>query len=86
MYPVRVWEVSPLPSAATPNRKTFKCPTHTVPELFGPLIGIPTVADTKDKFIKAYPKPIPAVYNTVLQEMIVLQHMSRYQKDYKYTA
>jgi len=47
---------------------------------------IPTVADTKDKFIKAYPKPIPAVYNTVLQEMIVLQHMSRYTTNYKYTA
>lgn len=47
---------------------------------------MPTVADTKAKFIQAYNKPIPAVYNTVLQEMIVLQHMSRYQKNYKYSA
>jgi len=48
--------------------------------------SVPTVSDTKDKFIKAYSKPIPAVYNSVLQEMIVLQHVNRYTKNYEYTG
>eukprot|EP00192_Tetraselmis_astigmatica_P021094 CAMPEP_0117662346 /NCGR_PEP_ID=MMETSP0804-20121206/8007_1 /TAXON_ID=1074897 /ORGANISM="Tetraselmis astigmatica, Strain CCMP880" /LENGTH=284 /DNA_ID=CAMNT_0005469245 /DNA_START=98 /DNA_END=952 /DNA_ORIENTATION=- len=44
----------------------------------------PTVADTKDKFIRAYPRPIPALYNTVIQEFIVQSHLSRYNSNYKY--
>lgn len=48
--------------------------------------SVPTVSDTKEKFIKAYSKPIPAVYNSVLQEMIVLQHVNRYTKNYEYTG
>ncbi|PIA34404.1 hypothetical protein AQUCO_03800191v1 [Aquilegia coerulea] len=36
---------------------------------------VPTVAETKLKFLKEYKRPIPSVYNTVLQELIVQQHL-----------
>lgn len=45
---------------------------------------LPTVSETKFKFLKAYKKPIPSVYNTVLQELIVQQHLMRYKKSYRY--
>lgn len=45
---------------------------------------VPTVADTKRAFIEAYPKPMPALYNTVVQEFLVQHHIMRYQKNYKY--
>ncbi|KAL1555583.1 Protein THYLAKOID FORMATION 1, chloroplastic [Salvia divinorum] len=44
----------------------------------------PTVADTKLNFLKAYKRPIPSIYNTVLQELIVQQHLTRYKKSYRY--
>ncbi|XP_050205543.1 protein THYLAKOID FORMATION1, chloroplastic [Mercurialis annua] len=44
----------------------------------------PTVADTKYNFLKSYKKPIPSIYNTVLQELIVQQHLMRYKKSYRY--
>ncbi|CAM8880160.1 hypothetical protein QQ045_020644 [Rhodiola kirilowii] len=44
----------------------------------------PTVADTKANFLKAYKKPIPSIYNTVLQELIVQQHLTRYRQSYSY--
>ncbi|BFG26251.1 hypothetical protein CerSpe_125260 [Prunus speciosa] len=44
----------------------------------------PTVADTKLNFLKAYKRPIPSVYNTVLQELIVQQHLIKYKKSYRY--
>ncbi|CAN1231947.1 Protein THYLAKOID FORMATION1, chloroplastic, partial [Linum perenne] len=37
----------------------------------------PTVAETKLNFLKAYKKPIPSIYNNVLQELIVQQHLIR---------
>ncbi|CAI0460815.1 unnamed protein product [Linum tenue] len=36
---------------------------------------LPTVAQTKLNFLKAYKKPIPSIYNNVLQELIVQQHL-----------
>ncbi|KAK9152144.1 hypothetical protein Syun_010453 [Stephania yunnanensis] len=45
---------------------------------------VPTVAETKFNFLKAYRRPIPSVYNTVLQELIVQQHLMRYKKTYQY--
>lgn len=44
----------------------------------------PTVSDTKMNFLKAYKRPIPSVYNTVLQELIVQQHLMRYKRTYCY--
>ncbi|XWS54256.1 hypothetical protein CRYUN_Cryun10bG0075400 [Craigia yunnanensis] len=47
---------------------------------------VPTVSETKSDFLKAYKRPIPSVYNTVLQELIVQQHLMRYKRTYRYDA
>ncbi|XWS63359.1 hypothetical protein CRYUN_Cryun06bG0089500 [Craigia yunnanensis] len=47
---------------------------------------VPTVSETKSNFLKAYKRPIPSVYNTVLQELIVQQHLMRYKRTYRYDA
>ncbi|KAF3965169.1 hypothetical protein ACB098_06G104400 [Castanea mollissima] len=36
---------------------------------------VPTVSETKLNFLSTYKRPIPTVYNTVLQELIVQQHL-----------
>ncbi|KAJ6842455.1 protein THYLAKOID FORMATION1, chloroplastic [Iris pallida] len=46
----------------------------------------PTVAETKSNFLKAYKRPIPSIYSTVLQELLVQQHLMRYKKTYQYDA
>lgn len=45
---------------------------------------VTTVAETKSNFLKAYKRPIPSIYNTVLQELIVQQHLMRYKRTYRY--
>ncbi|XP_019193894.1 PREDICTED: protein THYLAKOID FORMATION1, chloroplastic [Ipomoea nil] len=45
---------------------------------------VPTVSETKTNFLRAYKRPIPSVYSTVLQELIVQQHLMRYKKSYQY--
>lgn len=45
---------------------------------------VPTVAQTKSNFLQAYKRPIPSIYNTVLQELIVQQHLMRYKRSYQY--
>ncbi|KAK9048305.1 hypothetical protein SSX86_032732 [Deinandra increscens subsp. villosa] len=44
----------------------------------------PPVSETKLKFLSAYKRPIPSIYNTVLQELIVQQHLMKYKKTYRY--
>lgn len=46
----------------------------------------PTVADTKRRFIEAYTRPVPAIYNTVVQELLVQQHFIRYGVNYRYNG
>ncbi|KAJ7981383.1 protein THYLAKOID FORMATION1, chloroplastic-like [Quillaja saponaria] len=46
--------------------------------------GVPTVSETKLNFLKAFRRPIPSIYNTVLQELIVQQHLTRYKRTYSY--
>lgn len=45
---------------------------------------MPPVSETKSNFLKAYKRPIPSIYNTVLQELIVQQHLMRYKRTYRY--
>ncbi|XP_073016259.1 protein THYLAKOID FORMATION1, chloroplastic-like [Primulina eburnea] len=45
---------------------------------------VPPVSETKLNFLKAYKRPIPSIYNTVLQELIVQQHLMRYKRSYRY--
>jgi hypothetical protein len=44
----------------------------------------PPVSATKAKFLQNYKKPIAAIYNTVIQELIVQQHFARYAINYQY--
>ncbi|KAL1325117.1 hypothetical protein HN51_035212 [Arachis hypogaea] len=48
------------------------------------LSDIPTVSETKLGFLKAYKRPIPSIYNSVLQELIVQHHLMRYKRSYQY--
>eukprot|EP00898_Chlorokybus_atmophyticus_P002287 jgi/Chlat1/3059/Chrsp21S00240 len=38
---------------------------------------IPTVADTKRAFLQNFSKPLPSIYNNVIQELLVQQHLVR---------
>lgn len=42
------------------------------------------MADTKGAFIQTYRKPIPSIYSNVIQELLVQQHLMRYNTTYKY--
>lgn len=53
-------------------------------EGIGVRADVPTVADTKSAFIKAYRKPIPSIYSNVIQEILVQQHLMRYNTTYTY--
>lgn len=44
----------------------------------------PAVSETKLNFLKAYKRPIPSIYNNVLQELIVQHHFMRYKASYNY--
>ncbi|XP_021776457.1 carboxyl-terminal-processing peptidase 2, chloroplastic-like isoform X1 [Chenopodium quinoa] len=44
----------------------------------------PTISETKLNFLKAYKRPIPSIYNNVLQELFVQQHLMRYKRTYRY--
>uniref|UniRef100_A0A7S2T3V4 Uncharacterized protein n=2 Tax=Chloropicon primus TaxID=1764295 RepID=A0A7S2T3V4_9CHLO len=43
-----------------------------------------TVADTKSKFLDAYAKPIPALYNTIVQELLVQSHLIKFGAKFEY--
>ncbi|XP_027341989.1 protein THYLAKOID FORMATION1, chloroplastic-like isoform X2 [Abrus precatorius] len=45
---------------------------------------VPTVSESKLNFLKAYKRPIPSIYNTTLQELMVQQHLMRYKRSYRY--
>ncbi|KAL3509524.1 hypothetical protein ACH5RR_028925 [Cinchona calisaya] len=47
---------------------------------------VPTVSETKMNFLKSYKRPIPSIYSTVLQELLVQQHLMRYKRTYQYDA
>ncbi|KAL2474215.1 Protein THYLAKOID FORMATION 1 [Forsythia ovata] len=57
---------------------------RTVVHCMSTATDVPTVTDTKLNFLKAYKRPIPSIYNTVLQELIVQQHLMRYKRSYRY--
>lgn len=45
----------------------------------------PTVADAKAKFVDAFKKPLPAIYSTIVQELLVQQHLFRWNRQYQYS-
>jgi len=64
--------------------RTSNSSSRLVVHCMSTVSDIPTVAETKSNFLKAYKRPIPSIYNTVLQELIVQQHLMRYKKTYSY--
>ena len=42
------------------------------------------MADTKRKFYETFRKPVPGIYNNVIQELLVQHHIMRYNKKYQY--
>eukprot|EP00210_Caulerpa_lentillifera_P002783 g2659.t1 len=44
----------------------------------------PTVSETKQLFAELQTTPIPAIYSTVVLELLVQQHFMRHNKNYKY--
>lgn len=44
------------------------------------------MADTRRKFWEHYPFPLPSLWSTVVNELLVQQHICRYDSRYKYTA
>lgn len=47
-------------------------------------VDVPTVAATKEAFLKALLKPITSSYETAIQELLVQQHSMRYNATYTY--
>ena len=45
----------------------------------------PTVADAKQKFMRSFTKPLPSIYSTVVLELLVQQHLFRWNANYVYT-
>ncbi len=43
------------------------------------------MADAKAKFTAAFKKPLPAIYSTIVQELLVQQHLFRWNRQYKYS-
>ncbi|MCO5581731.1 hypothetical protein L7F22_035620 [Adiantum nelumboides] len=66
-------------AAAAASYRPFRCVAATA-------YSVPTVADTKQAFLSKFSRPIPSVYNNVIQELIVQQHLMRYNQTYKYDA
>ena len=67
----------PLPQAATPG---LRCAASSDGAEWNP----PTVADTKRKFYEAFRKPVPGLYNNIIQELLVQQHLMRFNRTYRY--
>ncbi|OVA06787.1 Photosystem II Psp29 [Macleaya cordata] len=64
--------------------RTSNSSSRMIIQCMSSVTDVPTVSETKLNFLKAYKRPIPSIYNTVLQELIVQQHLTRYKKTYRY--
>ncbi|XP_071692471.1 protein THYLAKOID FORMATION1, chloroplastic-like [Rutidosis leptorrhynchoides] len=81
------FKVSTSFSCHSSNFRSSKSTSRFVVHCMSPGSDIPPpVSETKSKFLNAYKRPIPSIYNTVLQELIVQQHLMRYKKTYQYDA
>ena len=70
---------------ASPVRDPRTHSHHLVPSHPPDLPAAVTVADTKKKFVDAYPFPIPSVWSVALQELLVTQHFVRFSTKYTYS-
>lgn len=65
-------------SSSSSSRMVLQCMSSVT--------DVPTVSETKMNFLKNYKRPIPSIYNTLLQELMVQQHLMRYKRTYRYDA
>lgn len=68
------------PAAVKQRRSSRHMAVSVRAEVWAP----PTVADAKMKFIGAFKKPLPGLYSTIVQELLVQQHLFRWNKKYQY--
>ena len=43
------------------------------------------MADTRQRFVEAYPYPIPSIWSVAINELLVNQHFVRYNSKYEYS-
>ncbi|KAK9089507.1 hypothetical protein Scep_028589 [Stephania cephalantha] len=76
-----------VPDSTTTTLRSSSSSSRFVVHCMSTTVALPpTVAETKLAFLKAYKRPIPSVYSTVLQELMVQQHLMRYKRTYRYDA
>ncbi|XP_058073154.1 protein THYLAKOID FORMATION1, chloroplastic [Magnolia sinica] len=81
VFRVRIWSASDPISVRSRNSSS-----RLVVRCMAAAYETPTVSETKLNFLKSYKRPIPSIYNSVLQELIVQQHLMRYKRTYQYDA
>ena len=77
--PVTFCKPTPDPSSANANAG-LACAASSDGAEWNP----PTVAETKRKFYEAFRKPVPGLYNNIIQELLVQQHLMRFNRTYRY--
>mmetsp|Transcript_35353 Transcript_35353/g.76782 ORF Transcript_35353/g.76782 Transcript_35353/m.76782 type:complete len:296 (+) Transcript_35353:150-1037(+) len=45
---------------------------------------ISTVSETKERFLAVFPKPLPALYSTIIQELLVQHHLIKYSPKHQF--
>ena len=63
-----------------PPPRRAPCPPPPPHAAYNP----PTVSDAKLRFNEFFKKPLPGMYSTIVQELLVQQHLFRWNKQYQY--
>ncbi|GFH13535.1 protein THYLAKOID FORMATION 1, chloroplastic, partial [Haematococcus lacustris] len=71
--------------SAMPAPRLVALPARAIVQVRAAAFKPATVAETKAKFLEAYKKPIPSIYNAVVQELLVQMHFIRYSIHYEYS-
>lgn len=69
---------------AAPLSVSTRSPRHPAVSRVVTCAATPTVSDTKAAFLAKYSKPVNPIFSTVINELLVTQHLWRYQKKYAY--
>jgi photosystem II biogenesis protein Psp29 len=64
---------------------TRRATSNSVVQVLAAVQGPPTVADAKAAFMSAFNKPLPTIYSSVIFELLVQQHLFRWNKNYSYS-
>lgn len=80
-FPTQSWSTAAHCQAGLSPLTAPRPPPRPPPAAASP----PTVADAKAKFVDAFKKPLPAIYSTIVQELLVQQHLFRWNRQYQYS-